>query len=122
MGMDPMGFIMITTIAGTTATIDRGGGIIDIDLGILGRITMSLIITDGHTIAHIMDIIPIPIMATIPIIIITDRVTIQIQKSMWQVADDEVLHDTPALSSSERKRTAKAKAKARAAAAAAGNA
>ena len=91
MGMDRMGFIMITTIAGTTATIDRGGGIIDIDLGILGRITMSLIITDGHTIAHIMDIIPIPIMATIPIIIITDRVTIQIQKSMWQVADDEVL-------------------------------
>ena len=91
MGMDRMGFIMITTITGTTITIARGGGIIDIDLGILGRITMSLIITDGHTIAHIMDIIPIPIMATTPTIIITDRVTIQIQKNMWQVADDEVL-------------------------------
>ena len=91
MGIDHMGFIMITTITGTTITIARGGGIIDIDLGILGRITMSLIITDGHTIAHIMDIIPIPIMATIPTIIITDRVTIQIQKNMWQVADVEVL-------------------------------
>lgn len=91
MGMDRMGFIMITTITGTTITIARGGGIIDIDLGILGRITMSLIITDGHTIADIMDIIPIPIMATTPTIIITDRVTIQIQKNMWQVADVEVL-------------------------------
>ena len=42
------GIIMVTTITGTTIIIDLGGDIIDIALGILGLITMSLIITDGH--------------------------------------------------------------------------
>ena len=82
MAMNRMGFIMITTINGTTITIARGWDIIDIDLGILGHITTSLIITDGHTTAHIMHIIPIPIMASTLTIIITDRVTTQIQNSM----------------------------------------
>ena len=84
--MDRMGFTMITTITGTTIIIDLGGDIIGIDLGILGRITTSLIIMDGHTTVLIMHIIPIPIMATTLITIIMDRVTIQIQTIMWQVA------------------------------------
>ena len=74
-----------------TIIIARGGDIIDIDLGILGRIITNLIITDGHTTALIMPIIPIPIMATTPITITMDRVTTLIQNSMWQVADGEVL-------------------------------
>ena len=84
--MDRMGFIMITTITGTIIIIGLGGDITDIDLGILGRITTSLIIMDGHTTALIMHIIHIPIMATTPITIIMDRVTTQIQKSMWQAS------------------------------------
>ena len=91
MAMDRMGYTMITTITGTTIIIDLGGDIIDIDLGILGHITTSLIIMDGHTTALIMHIIPIPIMATTLITIIMDRVTTQIQKSMWQAAGGEVL-------------------------------
>ena len=89
--MDRMGFIMTTIITGTTIIIDLGGDIIDIDLGILGLITMNPIIMDGHTTALIMRIIPIHIMATTLITIITDRVTTQIQNSMWQVADGEAL-------------------------------
>ena len=91
MAMDRMGFIMITTITGTIIIIGLGGDIIDIDLGTLGRTTTSLIIMDGHTTALIMHIIHIPIMATILITIIMDRVTTQIQKSMWQAAGGEVL-------------------------------
>ena len=91
MAMDRMGFIMITTITGTIIIIALGGDIIDIDLGILGRTTTSLIIMDGHTTALIMHIIPIPIMATTLITIIMDRVTTQIQTSMWQVAGGEAL-------------------------------
>jgi hypothetical protein len=89
--MDRTGFIMTIIIIGMTIIIARGGDIIDIDLGILGRIITSLIITDGHTTALIMPIIPIPIMATTPITITMDRVTTLIQNSMWQVADGEVL-------------------------------
>ena len=91
MAMDRTGFIMTIIITGMTIIIDRGGDIIDIDLGILGRIITSLIITDGHTTALIMPIIPIPIMATTPITITMDRVTTIIQNSMWQVADGEAL-------------------------------
>lgn len=91
MAMDRTGFIMTIIITGMTIIIDRGGDIIDIDLGILGRIITSLIITDGHTTALIMPIIPIPIMATTPITITMDRVTTLIQNSMWQVADGEAL-------------------------------
>jgi hypothetical protein len=91
MAMDRTGFIMTIIIIGMTIIIARGGDIIDIDLGILGRIITSLIITDGHTTALIMPIIPIPIMATTPITITMDRVTTLIQNSMWQVADGEVL-------------------------------
>ena len=89
--MDRTGFIMTIIITGMTIIIARGGDIIDIDLGILGRIITSLIITDGHTTALIMPIIPIPIMATTPITITMDRVTTLIQNSMWQVADGEAL-------------------------------
>ncbi len=91
MAMDHMVFTMITTITGTTIIIDLGGDIIDIDLGILGRITMSLIIMDGHITALIMYIILIRIMATTLITIIMDRVTTQIQTSMWQVPGGEEL-------------------------------
>ena len=91
MAMDRTGFIMTIIITGMTIIIARGGDIIDIDLGILGRIITNLIITDGHTTALIMPIIPIPIMATTPITITMDRVTTLIQNSMWQVADGEVL-------------------------------
>ena len=91
LAMDRMSFIMITTITGTIIIIGLGGDITDIDLGTLGRTTTSLIIMDGHTTALIMHIIHIPIMATTPTIIITDRVTTQIQKSMWQAAGGEVL-------------------------------
>jgi hypothetical protein len=91
MAMDRTGFIMTIIITGMTIIIALGGNIIDIDLGILGRIITSLIITDGHTTALIMPIIPIPIIATTPITIIMDRVTTLIQNSMWQVADGEVL-------------------------------
>ena len=91
MAMVRMGFIMTTIITGTTIIIDLGGDIIDIALGILGRITTSLIIMDGHTTALIMHIILIPIMATTLITIIMDRVTTQIQTSMWQVAGGEAL-------------------------------
>lgn len=91
MAMDRTGFIMTIIITGMTIIIALGGNIIDIDLGILGRIITSLIITDGHTTALIMPIIPIPIMATTPITITMDRVTTLIQNSMWQVADGEVL-------------------------------
>jgi hypothetical protein len=91
MAMDRTGFIMTIIIIGMTIIIARGGDIIDIDLGILGRIITSLIIMDGHTTALIMPIIPIPIMATTPITITMDRVTTLIQNSMWQVADGEVL-------------------------------
>jgi hypothetical protein len=91
MAMDRMGFTMITTITGTTIIIDLGGDIIGIDLGILGRITTSLIIMDGHTTVLIMHIIPIPIMATTLITIIMDRVITQIQTIMWQVAGGEAL-------------------------------
>ena len=73
--MGRMGFTMIITITGTTIIIALGGDIIDIDTGILGLITTSLIIMDGHTIALIMHIILIPIMATTLITIIMDRVT-----------------------------------------------
>ena len=89
--MDRTDFIMTIIITGMTIIIALGGNIIDIDLGILGRIITSLIITDGHTRALIMPIIPIPIIATTPITIIMDRVTTLIQNSMWQVADGEVL-------------------------------
>ena len=89
--MDRTGFIMTIIITGMTIIITLGGNIIDIDLGILGRIITSLIITDGHTTALIMPIIPIPFMATTPITITMDRVTTIIQNSMWQVADGEVL-------------------------------
>ena len=78
MAMDRMGYTIITAITGTTIIIGLGGDIIDIDLGILGRTTTSLIIMDGHTTALIMHIIPIPIMATTLITIIMDRVTTQI--------------------------------------------
>ena len=92
MAMDRMGYTIITAITGTTIIIDLGGDIIDIDLGILGRTTTSLIIMDGHTTALIMHIIPIPIMATTLITVIMDRVTTtQIQTSMWQVAGGEAL-------------------------------
>ena len=91
MAMDRTGFIMTIIITGITIIIARGGDIIDIDLGILGRIITNLIITDGHTTALIMPIIPIPIMAITPITITMDRVTTLIQNSMWQVADGEVL-------------------------------
>ena len=91
MAMDRTGFIMTIIITGMTIIIARGGDIIDIDLGILGRIITNLIITDGHTTALIMPIIPIPIMATTPITITMDRVTTLIQNSMWQVADGEAL-------------------------------
>jgi len=91
MAMDRTDFIMTIIITGMTIIIALGGNIIDIDLGILGRIITSLIITDGHTTALIMPIIPIPIMATTPITITMDRVTTLIQNSMWQVADGEVL-------------------------------
>jgi hypothetical protein len=91
MAMDRTGFIMTIIITGMTIIIALGGNIIDIDLGILGRIITSLIITDGHTTALIMPIIPIPIMATTPITITMDRVTTLIQNSMWQIADGEVL-------------------------------
>ena len=91
MAMDRMGFTMITTITGTTIIIDLGGDIIGIDLGILGRITTSLIIMDGHTTVLIMHIIPIPIMATTLITIIMDRVITQIQTIMWQVVGGEEL-------------------------------
>ena len=91
MDMDHTGFIMTIIITGTIITIDLGGDIIDIVLGILGRITTSLIIMDGHTTALIMHIILIPIMATTLITIIMDRVTTQIQDSMWQAADGEAL-------------------------------
>ena len=91
MAMDRMGYIMITTITGTTIIIGLGGDNIDIDLGILGRTTTSLIIMDGHTTALIMHIIPIPIMATTLITIIMDQVTTQIQTSMWQVPGGEEL-------------------------------
>jgi hypothetical protein len=91
MAMDRTNFIMTIIITGMTIIIALGGNIIDIDLGILGRIITSLIITDGHTTALIMPIIPIPIMATTPITITMDRVTTLIQNSMWQVADGEVL-------------------------------
>ena len=86
-----MGFTMITTITGTSIIIDLGGDIIGIDLGILGRITTSLIIMDGHTTVLIMHIIPIPIMATTLITIIMDRVITQIQTIMWQVVGGEAL-------------------------------
>ena len=89
--MDRMGYTMITTITGTTIIIDLGGDIIDIALGILGRIIMSLIITDGHITALITHTIHIPITVTTPITIITDRLTTQIQTSMWQVAGGEAL-------------------------------
>lgn len=91
MAMDRMGYTMIITITGTTIIIDLGGDIIGIDLGILGRITSSLIIMDGHTTVLIMHIIPIPFMATTLITIIMDRVTTQIQTIMWQVAGGEAL-------------------------------
>ena len=75
MAMGRMGFTMIITITGTTIIIALGGDIIDIDPGILGLITTSPIIMDGHTSALIMYIIPIPIMAITLITIIMDRVT-----------------------------------------------
>ena len=83
MAMDRTDFIMTIIITGMTIIIALGGNIIDIDLGILGRIITSLIITDGHTTALIMPIIPIPIIATTPITITMDRVTTLIQNSMW---------------------------------------
>ena len=52
---------------------------------------MNLIISVGHTTAHIMHIIHISIMAITPITIIMDRVTTQIQTSMWQAAVGEAL-------------------------------
>ena len=72
--MGRMGFTMIITITGTTIIIALGGIIIDIDPGIPGLITTSLIIMD-HTTVLIMHIIHIPIMATTLITIIMDRVT-----------------------------------------------
>ena len=72
--MGRMGFTMIITITGTTIIIALGGNIIDIDPGIPGLITTSLIIMD-HTTVLIMHIIHIPIMATTLITIIMDRVT-----------------------------------------------
>ena len=72
--MGRMVFTMIIIITGTTIIIALGGDIIDIDPGILGLITTSLIIMDGHTTALIMHIIPIPIMAITLITIIMDRV------------------------------------------------
>ena len=89
--MGRMVFTMIIIITGTTIIIALGGDIIDIDPGILGLITTSLIIMDGHTTALIMHIIHIPFMATTLITIIMDRVTTQIQKSMWQAAGGEAL-------------------------------
>ena len=83
MAMDRTDFIMTIIITGMTIIIALGGNIIDIDLGILGRIITSLIITDGHTTALIIPIIPIPIIATTPITITMDRVTTLIQNSMW---------------------------------------
>ena len=74
MAMGRMVFTMIIIITGTTIIIALGGDIIDIDPGILGLITTSLIM-DGHTTALIMHIILIPIMAITLIIIIMDRVT-----------------------------------------------
>ena len=74
--MGRMGFTMIITITGTTIIIALGGDIIDIDPGIPGLITTSLIIMGGHTTVLIMHIIHIPIMATTLITIIMDRVTI----------------------------------------------
>ena len=91
MAMDRMVFTMITTITGTTFIIDLGGDIIDIVLGILGRITTSLIITDGHTTALIIHIILTPITDTTLTTIITDRATTPIQSSMWQVVGGEAL-------------------------------
>lgn len=91
MDMDHTGFIMTIIITGTIITIDLGGDIIDIVLGILGRITTSLIITDGHTTALIIHIILTPIMDTTLTIIITDRATTPIQTSMWQVVGGEAL-------------------------------
>lgn len=91
MAMDRMGFIMITTITGAIIIIGLGGDITDIDLGTLGRTTTSRIIMNGHTTALIMHIIHTPIMATTLITIIMDRVTTQIQKSMWQAAVGEAL-------------------------------
>ena len=91
MAMGRMVFTMITTITGTTIIIDLGGDIIDIDLGILGRIITSHIIMDGHITALIMHIILILIMATTLITIIMDQVTTQIQTSMWQVPGGEEL-------------------------------
>ena len=91
MAMDRMVFTMITTITGTTFIIDLGGDIIGIDLGILGRITTSLIIMDGHITAIIIHIILTPIMDTTLTIIITDRATTPIQTSMWQVVGGEAL-------------------------------
>ena len=91
MAMDRMGYTIITAITGTTIIIDLGGDIIDIDLGILGRINTSLITMDGHITGFIIHIILIPIMATTLITIIMDRVTTQIQTSMWQVAGGEAL-------------------------------
>ena len=88
--MGRMVFTMIIIITGTTIIIALGGDIIDMDPGILGLIT-SCLIMDGHTTALIMHIIHIPIMATTLITIIMDRVTTQIQTSMWQVLGGEEL-------------------------------
>lgn len=82
MVMGLTGIIMVTTITGTTIIIDLGGDIIDIALGILGPITMSLIITDGHITARITHTTPIPITVTTPITIIMERLTTQIPISM----------------------------------------
>ena len=91
MAMGRMGFTMIITITGTTIFIALGGDITDIDTGILGLTTTSLIIMDGRTSALIMHIILILIMATTLITIIMDQVTTQIQTSMWQVPGGEEL-------------------------------
>ena len=91
MAMGHMDFTMITTFTGTTIIIRLGGDIIVIDHGILGRITWSLIIMDGHTTTLIMHIIPFLIMATTLITIIMGLVTTQIQTSMWKVAGGEAL-------------------------------
>lgn len=53
---------------------------------------MNLIISVGHTTAHIMHIIHISIMAINRITIITDLVIMQIQNSMWLVVEGEALH------------------------------
>mgnify|MGYP001176361086 CR=1 FL=1 len=87
MAMDHTGFFMTIIITGTIITIALGGDIIDIELGIIGHITTSLIITDGHTSALIMHLILISIMATTPITNITDRITTPIRNSMLQLAD-----------------------------------